>query len=553
MRTFWDRLRHFFTAPAFAADADKTYTARVLNAMLWGMNAILAAYGVISVVLSINAEIAVPVALGLIVVGTAAILLMRRGYVRVAATVSVTLLWVFMTLVTIFLSGVQGSSVFGYIVITAIAGLLLGGRGGFIVAGTSILGSAVLMIAHGQGWLPQPQVKESVLSTWASLSTYLLLAAVAIGVATGNLKRSLQRVRENEHSLEESNQKLQALSRTLEEHNESLRTTAGRYVTFMTHVAQGRLTYRVGLEESRSRDDPLVTLGQHLNATVASLQQMTLQVRETAARLRSAAAEILAATTQQASGASEQSAAIAQTSTTIGEVRSIAEESAKRAQGVADLARQTAGTSQAGQQAVADTIGAMEQVRKQVEAIGGHIEALSTQSQAVGQIIAAVNEIAAQSNMLALNAAVEAARAGEHGKGFSVVANEVRNLAEQSQAATEQVRAILANIQRGVRAAAAATEAGIAGMATGMKKSSEAGLTIEQLAARVQVSAQSAAQIAAAASQQVAGVEQMALSMQNILRVTGQTLTAAKQSEQEAAKLDRLAEELRELVERYEV
>ena len=95
----------------------------------------------------------------------------------------------------------------------------------------------------------------------------------------------------------------------------------------------------------------------------------------------------------------------------------------------------------------------MNQIRRQMEAIASSMMRLSEQSQTIGQIIATVDDLAAQSNLLAVNAAIEAAKAGEHGKGFGVVAQEVKSLAEQSRQATNQVRTILSDIQKATAAA----------------------------------------------------------------------------------------------------
>ncbi len=338
----------------------------------------------------------------------------------------------------------------------------------------------------------------------------------------------------------------------LAQQNVHLRAAVQEYSEHMVQVAKGKLTARLALDDaSRAADDPLILLGQHLNETTASLQQMIGQISAAAEDLNAAGAEILAATTQQASGASEQSAAIAQTSTTIDEVRAIAEQSAQRAQGVANLAQRTAKVSRAGQEAVAGTIAGVQKVKGKVETIAANILALSEQAQAIGQIITLVNEFSAQSNMLALNAAVEAARAGEAGRGFAIVAGEVRSLADQSRAATEQVRAILSEIQRGVSAAVMATEEGMKEAEAGMRVAGEAGQSIRELGDSVTESAQAALQIAAAAGQQLTGMEQIAQAMQNIHEVTAQSLASTQQSERAAEELNRLAGVLQDLVAQY--
>ncbi|MBN1889564.1 MAG: GAF domain-containing protein [Thermoflexales bacterium] len=283
------------------------------------------------------------------------------------------------------------------------------------------------------------------------------------------------------------------------------------------------------------------------NARLLGATQQTVQ------GVASAAAEILAATTQQASGANQQSAAITQTTTTVDEVKAIAEQSSSRAQDVAHTAQRTVEVSRSGQQAVLDTIQSMEQIRERVEGIAENILALSEQTQQIGAIIATVSEIATQSNLLALNAAVEAARAGEGGRGFAVVAAEVRSLAEQSKRATVQIKSILAEIQKATNATVMATEEGTKGVEKGVSLAALAQKAIEQLAQVISESAQSAAQMVASGQQQVLGIEQIVQSMQNINQATVQSLTSTRQAERTAQDLNKLAHNLTEIVDKYQL
>src|SRR6202040_2836592 len=111
--------------------------------------------------------------------------------------------------------------------------------------------------------------------------------------------------------------------------------------------------------------------------------------------------------------------------------------------------------------------------------------ALSEQSQTIGQIIAPVEDLAAQSNLLAVNAAIEAAKAGEYGRGFGVVAQEVKSLAEQSRQATNQVRTILSDIQKATTTAVLATEQGTKAVEVGARQTEVAGESIQALTASV--------------------------------------------------------------------
>jgi methyl-accepting chemotaxis protein len=237
----------------------------------------------------------------------------------------------------------------------------------------------------------------------------------------------------------------------------------------------------------------------------------------------------------------------------VDEVRTIAEQSVTRAREVAEAAKHTVQVSRSGQDSVQETIGSMAQIKARVEGIAENILALSEQTQQIGEIIATVNEIAAQSNMLALNASVEAARAGEHGKGFAVVAVEVRNLAEQSRAATAQVKAILSDIQRATNATVMATEEGTKGVDAGVALAAQTQGVIVQLSGAIQDSAQAALQMVAGGQQQASGVEQIAVAMRNINQATVQGMASTRQAEKAAQDLNQLARNLGEIVERYQL
>ena len=349
-------------------------------------------------------------------------------------------------------------------------------------------------------------------------------------------------------------EKLRVRLESEQEQREHLQSTVQDYVGYMGEVARGNLAARVSIRANGHEfNDPLVVLGRNLNDLTANLQRMIQQIRDASANLSSAAAEILAATTQQASGASEQSASIAQTTTTVDEVKAIADQSRIRAQDVTRVSMRTVEVSRVGQQAVSDTINSMNQIKSRVEGIAENILSLSEQTQQIGEIIATVNEIASQSNMLALNASVEAARAGEHGKGFSVVALEVRNLAEQSRQATAQVKTILSEIQKATNATVMATEEGTKGVERGVQLAVQAQDSIEQLASVINETSQAASQVSAGSQQQMAGVEQVALAMQNINQATVQSLASTRQAEKAAQNLNDLARQLNEMVNRYQL
>lgn len=433
---------------------------------------------------------------------------------------------------------------------TLLGNLLLGDYGGRWVASLCGFGLAVDYVSVNL-WTPQwfPSLGET--------ATWMLSAVISVFgfAATALMVRTVTMEQEGSYAdAQRAGLDVEKRAAAEKAQRELLQSTVERYVEYMSRVSRGDLSVRLLLDEQAfEEDDPLIVLGRSLNETVTALQRMVMQTRDAATKASSSTAEILATTSQQVAGATQQSVAVSQASTTIDEVRTIAEQTAQRAQSVSELAQQTVEVSRRGQQAVVETIRGMEEVKTKVESIATEILSLSEQAQSIGQIVSTVNEIAAQSNMLALNAAVEAARAGEVGKGFSVVAGEVRSLAEQSRAATERVEEILSAIQGGINTAVMATEEGMKGVDDGVRRSREAGEAIRQLGDSVTESTQAATQIAAAAGQQQIGVEQIAQAMQSIDQATAQNVAGARQSESAANELDVLSRELLENVEQYQL
>lgn len=270
---------------------------------------------------------------------------------------------------------------------------------------------------------------------------------------------------------------------------------------------------------------------------------------ETISQLSSSASEIVAISTQVASGATETATAVSETTTTVEEVKQTAQVASQKAKLVSESAQKVTQVAQGGRNAVKETVDGMSRIREQMGIIAQSVVRLSEQGQAIGEIIAAVNDLAEQSNLLAVNAAIEAARAGEQGKGFGVVAQEVKSLAEQSKQATAQVRTILGDIQKATGGAVMATEQGAKAVEAGVLQAAQAGEAIRQLADSIAEAAQAATQIAASSQQQLAGMDQVALAMGNINQASTQNVAGARQSEQAAKSLTELSTRLRLMIE----
>lgn len=333
------------------------------------------------------------------------------------------------------------------------------------------------------------------------------------------------------------------LSRAFQQMSESLKTMAGA----AGRIAEGDLRAKV---EQRSERD---VLGSSFAQMVSNLRSLTSDLAEGVNVLGSSANEISASTTQLAASATESAAAVSETTTTVEEVRQTAQVASQKARNVSDSAQRAAQIAQQGRRSTEDVREGMARIRQQMEAIAASMARLGDQSSAIGQIIATVEDLAAQSNLLAVNAAIEAAKAGEHGKGFGVVAQEVKSLAEQSRQATTQVRTILSDIQKATATAVLATEQGSKAVEAGTRQTNAAAEAIQSLSSGVDEAAQSSVQIAASSQQQLVGVDQVATAMESIKQASTQNVASAKQLEIAAHNLNDLGRRLKQMIARYRV
>ncbi len=321
------------------------------------------------------------------------------------------------------------------------------------------------------------------------------------------------------------------------------------FMQFVARVGQGDLTHQAKISSA----DELGELAQHLDQMVNGLKDVASQTRLATENLNAASAEILASTQQQAAGTGEQAAAIQQTTTTMEEVTQSGAQISERAKQVAASAEATSAASHSGLQAVENTTRTMEAIREQAEAVAENIVSLSERTQAIGEIISTVNDLAEQSHLLALNAAIEAAAAGEQGRSFSVIASEVKNLADQSREATVQVRSILGDIQKGINSSVMLTEEAVKRVESGKQQADTADRTIREMTENIQQSVQAFQQIVAGSSQQQIGFSQVMQAVRDIGQASQQSASSTRQLEASALNLTALAQQLQKAVERYRI
>jgi len=327
----------------------------------------------------------------------------------------------------------------------------------------------------------------------------------------------------------------------------SITRPLGEFQKFVTSVGEGDLTQKSAPEGI----DELGKLGRGLNQMVVRLRTMATQTRAATENLSAATMEILASAREQSAITGEQVAAYQQTNATMQEVSQSGMQISERAKQVTVTAEAVSIANISGLDAVQKANQTVEAIHEQAEAVAQNIVALSEKTQMVGDILATVNDIAEQSHLLALNAAIEAAAAGEHGRSFSVVAGEIKNLADQSKAATVQVKTILGDIQKEINTSVMLTEEAVKRVDTGKHQADVAASAIRNMAANIDQSVQAFQQIVAGTNQQQIGFENVMQALKDLSRGTEQAASSTRQTEKAAANLTTIGAELRTATERY--
>jgi methyl-accepting chemotaxis protein len=301
-----------------------------------------------------------------------------------------------------------------------------------------------------------------------------------------------------------------------------------------------------------STEDPqLGPLLEGFGKVIETLRTFVREINEAALRLSSSANQVLAASTQHETSSTEQAAAIHETTATMEELKHASAQIAENAGSVARVAEETLGAARAGRGAIGEFIQAMQQIRSDGVAVADSITKLSKRVERIGTVVEVIDEIADRSDLLALNAALEGSRAGEAGKGFSIVAAEMRRLAENVMESTKEIKNLITEIREATAAAGSAADASKEATESGEKLGAVAAQAVEGILAGVQETSDAARVINLATQQQRTATEQVVASMAEIEDVTRQTTQASKQATGAAAELTQLAGRLAELIKRF--
>jgi methyl-accepting chemotaxis protein len=315
-------------------------------------------------------------------------------------------------------------------------------------------------------------------------------------------------------------------------------------------VVQGDLSGTLRLGVSDAALTPLISgIGQ----VMETLKRFVTEIREAALQLSSSAAEVLAAATQNESSTSQQASAIHETTATMEELKGASHQIAENAQMVASIAEQTLSATRQGEGSIRAFMDSMEKVRKNAGEVDDAISKLSRRVERIGTVVEVIDEIADRSDLLALNAALEGAKAGEAGRGFSIVAAEMRRLAENVMESTKEIKNLITEIREATHAAKEAADSNRREAGEGEKLGGAAIASVSGILSGTQETSDAARVIHLATQQQRTATEQVVQSMGEIEEVTRQAQSGSRQATGAAAELTKLAERLAQLVKRFKV
>jgi methyl-accepting chemotaxis protein len=314
----------------------------------------------------------------------------------------------------------------------------------------------------------------------------------------------------------------------------------------MKDVAEGEgdLTKRLEV----SSNDEVAELARWFNTFMDKLHEILSRVSSTSGSLVAAGEQIAAAALQQSHGAELQRDQASHVVTAMHEMADTVQQVSENSNRAAAASQKAAETARQGGKVVEETLSRMSAIAQSAGETASKVQELGKQSEQIGEIIGVIDDIADQTNLLALNAAIEAARAGEQGRGFAVVADEVRKLAERTSGATQEISGMIRRIQAETKSAVTAMQAGTKEVELGVELTTQAGSSLRDIIDVSEQVGDMVTHIATAATQQSATTGEINRNIEQIAHITASSATGAQQTTSALQDLSALASNLQRLV-----
>jgi methyl-accepting chemotaxis protein len=314
-------------------------------------------------------------------------------------------------------------------------------------------------------------------------------------------------------------------------------------------IASGDLTHDVRV----TRRDELGVLQQGIARMGVTLRDLISGIRDGVTQIASAAEELSAVTEQTSAGVNSQKVETDQVATAMHEMTATVQEVARNAEHASQAAAAADGEAREGDKVVGEAIAQIERLASEVVRSTEAMSVLQQESDKIGSVMDVIKAVAEQTNLLALNAAIEAARAGEAGRGFAVVADEVRGLAQRTQKSTEEIEGLVAGLQNGTQQVAMVMNNSRVLTDSSVALTRKAGASLESITRTVSNIQSMNQQIAAAAEQQSAVAEEISRSIINVRDVSEQTAAASDETAASSIELARLGNQLQAMVSHFRV
>ncbi|AMZ72758.1 chemotaxis protein [Pseudomonas fluorescens] len=320
-------------------------------------------------------------------------------------------------------------------------------------------------------------------------------------------------------------------------------------LTVVERIASGDLSHTVIV----TRRDELGVLQQGIARMGVTLRDLISGIRDGVTQIASAAEELSAVTEQTSAGVNSQKVETDQVATAMHEMTATVQEVARNAEEASQAAAAADGEARAGDKVVSEAIAQIERLASEVVRSTDAMTVLQQESDKIGSVMDVIKAVAEQTNLLALNAAIEAARAGEAGRGFAVVADEVRGLAQRTQKSTEEIEGLVAGLQNGTQQVAAVMNNSRSLTDSSVALTRKAGESLGNITRTVSNIQSMNQQIAAAAEQQSAVAEEISRSIINVRDVSEQTAAASEETAASSVELARLGNQLQMMVSHFRV